>query len=288
MLFRSTYVPTLDEVELDRPQFRYSKLIKDEFLNQYTTIFNGAKFIFSQITEGQKLPTSDRFEDYNFSILLKPVPENLTSSQSPVKFRIIENFNAKSILILIELAIGDISKINPAILLRSAQFDDDRFDQTKLFLDQNILTDSTPTLYQISAIYETPDDPSGYGDLEYTSLRNGAYPDVSNLTGTFTDPDSGTSIAYTPTANSLILVKKGSDPTDHQFVLAFENTQIYKDSISQQLLSGSANGESASQFFTISQPAYALLGTTSSRIVDRKSTRLNSSHVSESRMPSSA
>ena len=262
-----TYIPTFDGVEIDRPQFRYSKLIKDEFSNQYTTVFNGAKFVFSEIVNDQISITTDRFEDYNFSILLKPIPEDLTGPQSPVKFRVIENTNAKSILILIELALSDISQINPVLLAESLQFQDNRLDQTKLFLDENILNDAAPTIYTISAIYETLDDPSGYGDLEFTSLKAGAYPDVSNLSGTFTNPATGQTFSYTPTSNSVILVKKGSDPTDSQFIMAFGDSQIYTKSTSQQLLSGSSNGELATQFFTISQPAYALLGTTSSRIV---------------------
>lgn len=268
-----TYIPTINGIELNHPQFRYSKTVKDEFTNQYNTIFNGAKFIFSELKDtGEILPVTNRFEDYNFSILLKPVKEDLVNPQSPVLFRVIENMDAKSILILIEVAIGDISKINPALLTESSQemidagrqFEDLRLDQTKLFLNSKIIYNQSASEFNISAIY------TAASSTEFNSLKSGIYPNVSGLAGTAIDPVSTQSVdlliggtEYDVENYPVILVEYGGE----EFILAFSNSQLFIDATNQELLSGSYNSENTSQYLTFSNPVHVILGPTGSDLI---------------------
>jgi len=279
-----TYIPTINGVELDHPQFRYSKTVKDEFTNQYNTVFNGAKFIFSELKDnGDILPVTNRFEDYNFSILLKPVKEDLEKPQSPVLFRVIENMDAKSILILIEIALSDISRINPALLAESSpemisagqEFEDLRLDQTKLFLNSKIIYNLAPTEFTVSAIY------TAASSTEFNSLKNGIYPNVSGLAGiaigsstpgTAIDPVSTQPVnlliggtEYDADNYPVILV---IEPTSgEEFILAFSNSELFVNATNQELLSGSYNSENPSQYLTFSNPVHVILGSTGSDLI---------------------
>jgi hypothetical protein len=201
-----TYVPESAGTQLDRPQFRYSKLIKDEFTNQYATVFNGAKFVFSELGEdGKILPTTTRFNDYNFSTLLKPVKEDLLNPQSPVKFRIIENTDAKSILVLVELAIGYIDQISKSMLVENSQFPDSRIDQTTLFTDEYLIEDTIPNSYRVSMVYLTDTA------AEFTGIVSGLSINLSSAGGTAYDPITGETLLITDLKSTdLLLVKNGA------------------------------------------------------------------------------
>ena len=220
---------------------------------------------FSELKDtGEILSNTNRFADYNFSILLKPIAEDLEKPQSPVSYRIIENMDAKSILILIEIALSGISKINPILLQEASQFEDFRLDQTKLFLNSKVIYDLSPRDFQVSAIY------TAASSTEFNSLRSGLYPNVSTLAGTAIDPISNQSVNlliggsnYDVDNYPVILVKYSTE----QFILAFKNSEIYTQAVNQELLSGSYNYVNSAQFLTISKPVHVILGTTGSDLI---------------------
>jgi len=112
-----TYIPKVNGVEVDRPQFRYSILNKNLFTKQYETTFKGALFRFYEIDDfGNTVIDTTRFEDYKFSVLLKPVNEIPTFARQPIKYRVIENTNSKSITVLIEVAVGHKGMLDQTIL----------------------------------------------------------------------------------------------------------------------------------------------------------------------------
>lgn len=114
-----TYIPTVDGVQVGRPQYRYSLLSKNQFTKQYETVFKGSLFRFYELTTSQTaVSNSTRFEDYKFTALLKPVKEDPTTVNQPVKYRVIENTNSKSITLLIELALGYKAQLNDSIFLK--------------------------------------------------------------------------------------------------------------------------------------------------------------------------
>lgn len=96
-------------------QFRYSDLFKN-IAKQYETFFKGFKILFKDVTDptvigadGKPVAKADttRFSDYRFSCILKPIKEEFFNlSQPPVRYRIIENTNSKSIIVYIEIALG--------------------------------------------------------------------------------------------------------------------------------------------------------------------------------------
>jgi hypothetical protein len=123
-----TYTPTYPSpavnsngIEVSKTQLRYSSIFKNS-AGQYEAFFKGFKLSFKEYLDntvtdinGRPIPTdaTNRFEDYRFSCLLKPIKENiLDSSQSPVKFKIVEHRDYKFITVIIELVIGDNSNIN--------------------------------------------------------------------------------------------------------------------------------------------------------------------------------
>ena len=276
-----TYIPTLSNREIGRPQFRYSKLNRDQFTNQYSTVFNGAKFIFSELFEDGKInTTTDRFADYNFSILLKPVKEDLLNQQDPIKYRIIENTDAKSIVILIEMPIGDVSDINSRLLQdtiwqtsdgETLQFKDRRLDQTNLFLDGlGILSEIKSTEFQITKIYISEN--SAAGDALFNSLLTSGYPSFSNidfLNGYMINAKTeiGSGSFPPPVDSDILLIRKGSDTTK-QFIVAFANSEIFTMASSGKLQSGSRNligtPIDSDQYFSISTPRLGYLQNTAS------------------------
>lgn len=160
-----TYLPTLNGIEIGRPQYRYSILNKNAVTNQYETLFKGAMFKFYELNiDGTTVSNSTRFENYKFSILLKPIKEDSTIFRQPVKYRVIENTNSKSITLVIELVIGSKDKISETVLVDGWNTLN-VLDQTNLFsgnFKNNIDTYSINTVLQ--AIDET----------HYYNLINGA------------------------------------------------------------------------------------------------------------------
>ena len=244
-----TYIPTFGGKEVAKPQFRFSKLERDQFSKQYYTVFNGAKFVFSELsTDGKVLPETSRFDGYSFSILLKPIKEDLQNPQLPIRYRVLENTNAKAIVILIELAVSDITEVEPSLLVDTylspgnLKFPDKRMDQTTSFLDAYIITDTRPSIFDIEAIYTTSNDVQG--DSVFTSILNGSYPSFSStafLNGTAIDPHTGLTFwNWYPTPTTAFLVKKGSDPT-LGYVISFADSPLFKMVATGKLQSGSIN-----------------------------------------------
>ena len=266
-----TYIPKINGLELDRPQFRYSKLNRDQFSNQYSTVFNGAKFIFSELDiDGTILSTTDRFKDYNFSILLKPVKEDLQNPQVPIKYRVIENIDAKSVLLLIELAISGIDEVSQAILIDNYKFPDNRIDQLSLFLDGNIISELIPSAFPIKYIYTTEN--STAGDAVFNSILSSSYPSFSSsgfLAGTTIEPalPDEPLYMYIPKPGDTLLIKKGSDTVNiSQYVVTFEETNMFKMISSGKLQVGSINVmNELSQYLNISLQKIGYLGTGSSK-----------------------
>lgn len=145
-----TYIPKVNGFEVDRPQFRYSILNKNQFTKQYETTFKGAKFKFYEIDDfGNSIIDTTRFEDYKFSVLLKPIKEIPTVTRQPIKYRVIENTNAKSITVLIEVAIGYKGLLDNSILTADwSTSTGDLINQTSLF---NNSFRTTQTRYSIDA-----------------------------------------------------------------------------------------------------------------------------------------
>ena len=143
-----TYIPKVDGFEVDRPQFRYSILNKNQFTKQYETTFKGAKFRFYEIDDfGNLIVDTTRFEDYKFSVLVKPIKEVPTTARQPIKYRVIENTNAKAITVLIEIAIGHKAMLDSTILTANWSVPTgDLIDQTTVF---NNTFRKMPTRYSI-------------------------------------------------------------------------------------------------------------------------------------------
>jgi hypothetical protein len=81
----------------------------------YDTIFRGAKISLrrrSAVSNPQSdldkyVPNFRGFEDYKFASVLRVVPEDTTSIQSPVSYEIIENTQQKSVLFICSIVIKD-------------------------------------------------------------------------------------------------------------------------------------------------------------------------------------
>ena len=263
-----TYVPTLDNIELDFPQFRYSKLMNNSFSRQYNTLFNGIQFKFSEVdSKGLVLPGTTRFEDYNFSILLKPVPEDLINPQSPIKYRVIENINAKSILILIEVALGDISKISNELLSIPTDSDfarDNRVDQSNILTSNGLITEDQISSFQIDTIVEL---------AVATTIKklffNNYYLDlIDAFTGaTVTSAITGEAIVndrvnglYVPIAGETVLVKIAGGGA--AIIFAFSESKLFNEIESGHITNGSVNNADTNQKFNTSKilPAYISTG----------------------------
>jgi hypothetical protein len=228
-----TYIPKYNESEIDRPQFRYSKLIKNQFTNQYETVFNGAKFIFSELnSRGDVLANTTRFEDYNFSILLKPVKEDLTRPQNPISYRIIENTDAKSILILIEVALSGRDEIANALLTsgyNKNSLKTGKLDQGNLFSDNGYTTVDELITLPVDVIYTTED--SAPGNNAFNRIYSNDSVNLSDLKdlGTAIDQSTGFDITedFKLSDWKTILVKKGSDETNSQVLIGMPGSRLF-------------------------------------------------------------
>lgn len=289
-----TYIPKSNGIEIDRPQFRYSKLAKDQFTKQYSTIFNGAKFVFSELlADGSVLENTERFADYNFSVLLKPVKEDLQTAQLPIKYRVIENKDAKSIVILIELAVSDVSEISPSLLrvnlnpLGKPVFPDYRIDQTSLFQDQFVIVELNPDLFEIQYQYTSFDTPTG--DTIFDTLLNSNYPsfatDDFKVGGYVTDLK--TKIVYSmhmPQVGDTFLITKAADPSQ-SYVIAFAGSEIFTMASSGKLAGICINSLSnPTQYLTIGEERLCYLSNSASRmrIVKNSGTLLREISLSSS------
>lgn len=98
-----TYIPTVDSSQVARPQYRYSIINQNQLTKQYETLFKGVLFRFYELTKSSQVK---RFDDYKFTAILKPIKEDPAINRQPVKYRVIENTDSKTITVVIELVIG--------------------------------------------------------------------------------------------------------------------------------------------------------------------------------------
>lgn len=118
-----TYTPTNSQgIEVGDTQFRYSTLVKNS-AGEYDAFFKGFKVTFKDVIDQKVLgpdgkpqanPNTTRFDGYRFTCLLKPIQEDINDvNQAPIKYRVIEHTDYKFIIVVIELAIGSISDLDP-------------------------------------------------------------------------------------------------------------------------------------------------------------------------------
>jgi hypothetical protein len=122
-----TYIPAFgteangDPNEVAQAQFRYSNLFRNA-AGQYETFFKGFKLLFKDVQDegvigedGKPVAkvNSTRFDGYKFSCVLQPVKEGFFNiEQPPIRYRVIENTNAKHITIVIQIALATIDQIS--------------------------------------------------------------------------------------------------------------------------------------------------------------------------------
>jgi len=122
-----SYVPTVDGEQIDRTQVRYSNLIRDPYSGHYETVFKGVKYRFFELDDilvgSGSTPvesiksTTTRFADYRFSVILKTVSDSYSQAGPPVKYEIIENTNAKAIVVVITLRLAGLNAVSPTVTL---------------------------------------------------------------------------------------------------------------------------------------------------------------------------
>lgn len=136
------YIPTVDGNQIDRVQLRYSDLFRDPYSNQYETVFNGVKYRFFELDQARlaqnntpvnslKLAT-DRFKDYRFSALLIPIKDQFDQPKTPARFEIVENTDAKAIVVLIYVALAPNQYLNPETIHRDQALEPKQFTQSEL------------------------------------------------------------------------------------------------------------------------------------------------------------
>lgn len=173
------YVPTINNVQVDRVQLRYSDLFRDPYTGQFETVFRGVKYRFFELDSARIqinpdrvqeaiLSTTDRFLDYRFSAILKVVNDDFDDNLPPVKYEIIENTDSKSIVAVIYLRLAG----DDQLPTRSKFIDTDTGLPT--YFEREDLLEITPSFTSI--FYEDV-----YGD--YRIKFNEA--EVSNLTYSF-------------------------------------------------------------------------------------------------------
>jgi hypothetical protein len=136
------YVPTVNSEQIDRVQLRYSDLFKDPYSNQYETVFKGVKYRFFELdqallaqnnsTDSALKTNTDRFKDYRFSALLVPIEDQFEYPQTPARFEIVENTDAKAIIVLIYVALASAEFLNPGVRFRDAYYEPKVFNQSEL------------------------------------------------------------------------------------------------------------------------------------------------------------
>jgi hypothetical protein len=136
------YVPAVNSEQIDRVQLRYSDLFRDPYSGQYETVFKGVKYRFFELDQARLAQDSaivdsfkaetDRFKDYRFSALLVPYEDNVNSLIPPATFEIVENTNAKAIIVLIYIAISPANTLIADSKFRDQSLLPKRFSQAEL------------------------------------------------------------------------------------------------------------------------------------------------------------
>lgn len=98
----------------------FSPLIYNRTNGFYETLFRGIKITFKRRSSVQNplddsldryIPRYRGYEDYKFSAILRPIYENTTEIQSPVRYEIIENTQQKFIVFVCDVVISDYKAI---------------------------------------------------------------------------------------------------------------------------------------------------------------------------------
>lgn len=247
-----TYVPLFDVngtwMEIGRIQPRYSVIRYNDTIDACETFFRGAKLIFKDVlrdADGNVVydkisgkpayGENRRFDGYKFSVLLRPVPENMDDpDQPPIRMRFIEHSDYKFILFLIEVAVGYDQNIN-------------------YFIDAPISKTGTPSdpipAYGVDWLYGNPPNArvdgdyrisftGGVSDLTYSFLygtRNKKFGWKADLFSTIRIPTVFTNPAFTIDRTyvesrlaysnydvnmRVELTEFGGDPTDSPYIIA--------------------------------------------------------------------
>jgi hypothetical protein len=100
----------------------FTPLVYSEASGYYETIFRGCKIVLKKRSDTffDGSVESDRYvkyyrgyEDYKFSAILRAIPEDTTTIQSPVKYQVIENDQQKFILFVCDVVVKDQKTFNP-------------------------------------------------------------------------------------------------------------------------------------------------------------------------------
>lgn len=192
-----TYTPTNSQgKEVGDTQFRYSTLIKNS-AGQYEAFFKGFKVTFKDVADPTVNGPDDkalaknitnRFDGYKFSCILKPVKEEINNkSQAPIKYKVIEHTEFKFIVIVIEVALGNIDDIDqywqntsPIDHLTTSNFNDSTLftptDITKIYPFETINGD-----------YRIKFDTNDVSNVNHTLLYSLKHKKYNTLLNTFSN-----------------------------------------------------------------------------------------------------
>jgi hypothetical protein len=226
-----TYVPTVDGIEVDRPQFRYSTLYQNDFNGNYETVFKGAKYIFYETDRnGTRINPTGRFDQYRFSVVLKPIKETLYETRKPVNYRVIENTNSKSIVVVVELVLGHKELIPKTMLIDGWGFNGSSGTSGLDYIDQSTVFTNffygDQVEYSIDLIVTAPNL------YQYNAMTSGLIPIPGASLGqtvclTFDDPLSSTfysSIIATSGTDVYAAIKAGQISSGDQINSAYPCT----------------------------------------------------------------
>lgn len=124
------YIPEFDGEQIERVQLRYSDLYRDPYSRQFETVFKGVKYRFFELDRLRMtldgsvpdaiLPNTDRFADYRFSAILKVVQDQYDLNRPPVSYEIIENTNAKAIVVIVYVLLAGSNQLPESVKITTA------------------------------------------------------------------------------------------------------------------------------------------------------------------------
>jgi hypothetical protein len=176
-----TYLPIVDGVQVGRPQYRYSSLNRNSFTNQYETLFKGSMFRFYELnSDGLTIANTQRFNDYKFSVIMKPIKEDPTTISKPINYRVIENVDSKSITVVIEVSLGYKAQLPDSIFIDGWSTQTfDMINQTTLFAGAFT---AEPVTYQIDTTINSLTEGGYYGYINGASVINANIGDTVQIT----------------------------------------------------------------------------------------------------------
>jgi len=237
------YVPTINGNQIDQVQLRYSDLFKDPYSNQYETVFKGVKYRFFELDQSRlsqnnspvdslKLAT-DKFSDYRFSAVLIPIEDQFNQPATPARFEIVENTDAKAIVVLIYVKLAPKQNLNPGVEFRDQALIPKRFTQsesvsisdagnlvfTELYGDYRIeFNQASVANLTYSFLYYAKDKKYNAGKNSYSTTRLAKNVDLS-FTSFQSSVDQNTSSA---TALEIPLGLGYSTPIESQIAIVQE------------------------------------------------------------------